>query len=180
MRIERALAIAAGFIATATSGCAPGILSASDPPIQIAINPHFHAQFEPLRQGHDSFVAFRLTVTNETAEPLQIDWSQTRYLYNGVANGLFLFAGLAPEAAETQAVPLDTIPPQGILTKVIAPQKLVADPLVRDSIKSRRSVFTGGPVPPGRSGIFLVVKRNDANITETLTVDITRSDGESE
>jgi hypothetical protein len=165
---------------TTASGCAPTIVSVSEPPIQISINPHFHAQFEPLDQGQDSFVAFRLTVTNETTEPLEIDWNQTRYLFNGNPNGIFVFKDIDPEAVKSRTIAPDTIPPQGILTRTIAPQKLMIDAPLADHQKPGQSAFSGGPIPVGQSGIFLVVKQGDTNITETLTVDITRIEGTNE
>jgi len=73
------------------TGCAPVMVSVSDPAIQVATNSYYEAQLEPLKQGLRSFVVFRLAVTNKTETELQIDWNQTHYLFNGSPYGLYVF-----------------------------------------------------------------------------------------
>ena len=83
MEKEIIFTIIIGLTISLIAGCAPVMVSKSDPAIQIVSNPNFEVQFEPLNQGLKSFVAFRLTVTNKTDNQLQIDWNKTRYIYNG-------------------------------------------------------------------------------------------------
>ena len=120
-------------------------------------------------------VVFELTMTNKSDTKLEIDWNQTRYLYNGRPNGLFLFRGIEPEAIKYQTIEPDIISSQGRLTRIIAPHKFLAYAPFREQVKfgSDESAFSGGPIPAGESGILLVVKLKDKVIKEKLTVKIT-------
>lgn len=180
MEKEIIFAVVIGFTISMGAGCAPVLVSVSDPAIQTATNPYFEVQFEPLKQGLPSFVVFRLTVTNKTKNQLQIDWNTTRYLFNGSPNGLYVFRGIDPEAIKNLTIPPDIISPQQVFTKIIAPQKLMAYVPFRDQHKLAlgESAFSGGPIPAGESGILLVVRLNGEETKERITVNI--NDMESE
>jgi hypothetical protein len=180
MKNEIIIAVVIGLIISMGVGCAPVMVSVSDPAIQVATNPNIEVQFEPLKQGYRSFVAFRLTVENKTKNQLQIDWNKTRYLFNGRQHGLYVFRGIDPEAIKQQTITLDIISPQDVFTKTIAPQKLIAYVPIKDRHKLAvgESAFSGGPVPIGQSGILLVVRKDGEEIKERLTVDITEVEAE--
>jgi len=87
---------------------------------------------------------------------------------------------MEPGAAKYRAIAPDIIPPKGVFSKIIAPQKLVAYAPLREQNKlgPGESAFSGGPIPPGESGILLVVRANGREIRERLTVDITEVESE--
>ena len=132
MEKEIIFAVVIGFTNSMGAGCAPVLVSVSDPAIQFAANPYFEVQFEPLKQGLRSFVVFRLIVTNKTKTQLQIDWNKTRYLFNGSPHGLYVFRGIDPETIKYRTIAPDIISPQDVFTKIIAPQKLMAYVPIRD------------------------------------------------
>lgn len=177
---EIIFAIVIGLTISIGAGCAPAMVSKSDPAVQITTNPYFDVQFEPLNQGLRSFVAFRLTVTNKAKNQLQIDWNKTRYLFNGRQRGLYVFRGIDPEAIKQQTIIPDIIAPQKVFVKTIAPQKLIAYVPIRDQHKLDlgESAFSGGPIPAGESGILLVVRMDGEEIRERLTIDIIEVEAE--
>ena len=180
MEKEIIFTIIIGLTISLIAGCAPVMVSKSEPAIQIVSNPNFEVQFEPLKQGFNSFVAFRLTVTNKTNNQLQIDWNKTQYLYNGRQRGIYVFRGIDPEAIKQQTIAPDIITPQEVFVKTIAPQKLIAYVPMKDQDKLAvgESAFSGGPVPTGQSGILLVVRKNEQELREQLTVNITEISSE--
>ena len=175
MEKEIIFTIIIGLMISLITGCAPVMVSKSDPAVQSSTNPYFDVQFEPLKQGFKSFVAFRLTVTNKTNNQLQIDWNKTRYIYNGSQRGIYVFRGIDPEAIKQQTIAPDIVAPQAVFTKVIAPQKLIAYVPMKDQDKLAvgESAFSGGPVPTGQSGILLVIRKDGEEVRERLTVNIT-------
>jgi hypothetical protein len=180
MKKEIIFLVVIGLTIGIGAGCAPNMVSTSDPAIQFVTNPNYEIQFEPLKQGLRSFVAFRLTVTNKTKNQLRIDWNKTRYLFNGRQRGLYVFRGIDPDAVKQQTIAPDIIAPQDVFTKIIAPQKLIAYVPIRDQHKLDlgKSAISGGPVPAGENGILLVIRMNGEQITERLTVDITEVESE--
>jgi len=180
MEKEIIFTIIIGLTISLIAGCAPVMVSKSEPAIQIVSNPNFEVQFEPLKQGFNSFVAFRLTVKNKTNNQLEIDWNKTRYLYSGRQRGIYVFRGINPESIKQQTIAPDIVAPQAVFTKVIAPQKLIAYVPMKDQDKLAvdESAFSGGPVPTGQSGILLVVRKDGEDIKERLTVDITEVEAE--
>ena len=180
MRRETFLAISIGLIITVGNGCAPVMVSVSDPTIQTATNSYFEAKYKPLKQGLRSYIAFELTVTNKTDAELQIDWNETRYLYNGRPNGLYVFRGIEPGAIKNRTIAPDIISPQDTFARIIAPRKFLAYAPFREQLKlgPDEYAFSGGPIPAGGSGILLVVRVRDKEIKETLTVKITEVESE--
>lgn len=155
-------------------GCAPVMVSVSDPAIQTASNLYYEAQLEPLKQGIRSFVVFRLTVANKTETELQIDWNKTRYLFNGKPHGLYVFRGIEPEAIKYRTIAPDIISPRDTFTRIIAPQELLAYAPFREqhTLSPDESAISGGPIPAGENGILLVVKKSGEEITGKLVVRI--------
>jgi hypothetical protein len=75
------------------SGCAPTRTWISSPAFQSADNATFSARFTPLKESGRFISGFRLEVRNKTRQPLEIDWSSTRYLYKQGPSGRFAFKG---------------------------------------------------------------------------------------
>ncbi len=174
--------IAVGFIVSMSIGCAPIMVSVSDPAIQTASNPCYEAQFEPLKQGGRSFVVFRLTVTNRTETELQIDWNTTRYLFDGRPYGAYVFRGIEPETIKNRTIAPDIILPRDTFTRIIAPQALLAYVPFREqhTLSPDESAISGGPIPAGENGVLLIVRKNGEEIAEKLVVRITDVEDEGQ
>lgn len=162
-----------GFMLTMATGCAPTFVDISTPEIQTVENSYYSAQFEPLSENNNFFDVFRLSITNKTANDLQIDWNKTRYLYNGRDSGIFVFKGIQPGDIKNLTVPSDIIPAGHSFSKTIMPLKLLA----RESLTGKGKQagrITPGPIPNGKNGIFLFIRQNGNQIKENITVNITK------
>jgi len=149
-------------------GCAPTRKWISSPEFQSADNATFSARFTPLR-GNGRFISeFRLEVQNKTLQPLEIDWNNTRYLFNQAPSGRFAFEGITEKNINNP--PSDVVPPQGTLEKVISPVNLIA--WRRGPGFINQPAFSAGPVPAGQNGILLVVRQNGKELREKMTVTI--------
>ena len=58
------------FLLLLQAGCAPKKVWTSDPMKQIARNDSYEVLLEPIKQGFDFFVMFRITITNKTSKDL--------------------------------------------------------------------------------------------------------------
>ncbi len=144
----------------------------SQPEVQKAASPSYEARLEPITQGHNFFVMFKLEITNNTDKNLEIDWNQTRYLYNGHSHGVFVFKGIDPKSVKN-AIPPDIIPPGVTFSKEIAPLKLVAWAPIKDkSVKAGQRGISPGVLPVGQNGIRLVVIQDGKESMENMTVKI--------
>ncbi|MBW1798362.1 MAG: hypothetical protein JRJ21_08170 [Deltaproteobacteria bacterium] len=164
------LVVMIGFALTVGIGCAPTLVSVSNPEIQTAGNPYYDARLEPLSRGRNFFVVFRLTVTNRTDKNLEIDWNKTRYVYNGSSRGVFVFKGIKPEDIKNLTIPPDIIPARGTFSKEISPYRLIARAPIREG-SSERGIYSG-LLPKGENGIRLLVRQNGKEIVEQITVNI--------
>ncbi len=117
-------------------------------------------RFEPIQNESAFFASFLLTVTNTGDGDLTIDWNATRYLFNGQAQGGFVFKGIDPEAINTGAIPGDTVAPGTLFRREIMPQRLIAWRPIRTKATEGPSIFPG-ILPAGQNGIRLVVRRGD-------------------
>ena len=161
-----------GLMLTMATGCAPTLVSISTPEIQTVENSYYAAQFEPLGEGKNYFDNFRLKLANKTQKDLEIDWNNTRYLYNGRDLGVFVFKGIQPENIKSLTIPPDVIPAGQSFTKDITPLKRLArEPITGKGVKAGK--ITPGPIPTGENGIFLVIKQNGNTIKDKITVKIT-------
>jgi hypothetical protein len=128
---------------------------------------------EPLSQGKNYFDRFRLTVTNKTAQDLEIDWNQTRYIYNGRDGGVFVFEGIAPEDIKNATIPPGIIPAGQTFTQEIGPLALVArGPLGGKGAEAGKITF--GMIPSGKSGILLVIGQKGKTLEEKIMVKISQ------
>jgi hypothetical protein len=153
-------------------GCAPKMTWTSDPMKQVRGNEAYEVTLEPIKQENEFFVAFRISVKNKTDSELKIDWNNSQYIHGGKSQGGFLFKGIDPEMLKNRNIPVDIIPPHGMLTKEIAPAKKVAWAPMRTSSTSKPGLSLG-ILPPGENGVLLSVSRNGKDIPQQIAVKIT-------
>ncbi|MHC4211926.1 MAG: hypothetical protein ACYSWP_01010 [Planctomycetota bacterium] len=163
-----------GLFLLSLMGCAPKTVFISRPPIKTAIKPGYELKFEPLKRDSKSFEVFRLTIKNKTDEEFQIDWHKTSYLRNGRKYGMFVSKDTEAGKVMDPEKRYDIIAPGETYTKIIAPLKLVAWAVPKYSATKRidESPFSAGPIPAGKSGILLVIKQEEKELTERISVDI--------
>ncbi|MDZ7696087.1 MAG: hypothetical protein U5R49_03870 [Deltaproteobacteria bacterium] len=142
----------------------------------VVTNASYHAVFEPLQKEKAFFSMFSLSIINKTTKEIHIDWNKTRYLFNGKPSGPFVFKGVDPATVKGLRIPPDTIPANGRFTKDIAPFRLIAWTPVRDDgrFTDGESLINAGALPPGKNGIRLIVFMDGKEISETMTVVISR------
>ena len=154
-------------------GCAASQSWVSHPAIQISDKATFKVRLEPLARDKNYFVAFRLTVFNKTANPLEIDWNKTRYIHNDRNNGGFVFEGIDPQLMKKEALPFEIIPAGKTLTKELMPYKLLARGPIRD--KNSKVGWHGiipGIIPGGQNGVRLVMRCDDQAVRLKINVTI--------
>ena len=96
-----------------------------------------------------------------TPDSLEIDWSNTFYVYAGKKEGGFWFEGI-PYKDKKKPVPPDTI--TGVIfTKEIYPEKLI-------TLSQLAGAYVHEEMKSGENGVQLTVKVDGKPITETLTL----------
>jgi hypothetical protein len=163
-------ALLAVVIIPVVLGCSRTRVWTSKPAVQFADSAYINARFEPLKWGTNInyFNAFRLTITNKTADAIEIDWKNTRYLLNGQPFSPFIWAGIGKENVNDP--PPDTVYAGGDFSRIIVPLKLVAWNPIRSG--SQNLAFTPGPLMEGRNGIDLIMRQDNQQVKERITVDI--------
>jgi hypothetical protein len=139
------------------------------PAFDAADHPGVQVRFEPIQNESALFDRFLLTVTNTGDGDLTIDWNATRYLFNGQAQGGFVFAGIDPEAIRAAAIPGDAVAAGTVFRREIMPQRLIAWRPIRTETAATSSIFPG-ILPAGENGIRLVVRRGDQEMAIPLAV----------
>jgi len=143
----------------------------SDPEIQVIETSIYDAQFQPLKNENNIFVAFNITVINKTEQDLVIDWNRSRYIHDGRGRGPFVFEGIEPETIRNETVPPDIIPPKGRMSKRIAPFRLIAfAPLGNPGVGIATKGIAAGKIPAGENGIYLVVRQGERDFRRKITV----------
>ena len=143
----------------------------SDPEIQLVETSIYDAQFQPLKNENNIFVAFNITVINKTQQDLVIDWNRSRYIHDGRGRGPFVFKGIDPETIRNETVPPDIIPPKGRMSKRIAPFRLIAfAPLGNPGVGIATQGIAAGKIPAGENGIFLVARQGEREFRKKITV----------
>ena len=167
--MKKILCLGTIFVVSILIGCAATPKEwVSAPASRNVENNTFKAELEPEKNGKRTFVSFRLTLTNKTDQPMEINWNQTRYLFNGKPNGLFWFRGIDPRTIKGN-IPPDIIPGRSRFEKMIFPVKLVAfAPIQDDTLRDGGPGIYPGPMPRGENGIHLVINQNGGRITEKL------------
>jgi phospholipid-binding lipoprotein MlaA len=145
----------------------------SNPEVQRASNDYFVAELRPQRKkGQGFFVTFRLVLTNNTKEELNLDWENTFYLLNNQKKGRFLWEGVTWNGLkEIRGQPLVPIAAGETLTAIIFPKQLLG----RASAAAPRGVqYTQGALPEGENGIDLLVRQNGRVIREKMVFTISK------
>jgi hypothetical protein len=150
--------------------CAPTRVWTSTPAFATAESGSYTVQFMPLTDDKNFIQQFRVLVTNRGAGELEIDWTATRYLFNGKPSGLFFFEGI--DETNINNPPSDFVAAGKTLMKVIAPVQLLAIKPARSSQFKGQPAFSSGPVPEGSNGIALVLKQDEKILRVQLSVTV--------
>lgn len=141
-------------------GCASKTLWKSKPNLQQASNEYFVATISPI-YTFNAYKGFILAIHNKTSGSLEIDWSNTFYVYADQKEGGFWFEGI-PYKDKKKPVPPDTI--TGVIfTKEIYPEKLI-------TLSQLAGAYVHEEMKPGENGVQLTVKVDGKPISETLTL----------
>jgi hypothetical protein len=155
------------------TGCAATKTWHSSPAVSTVENPAIIVSLAPLAAENGIFDRFNLTIENKEEKPISIDWNQSRYLYNGTANGRFVYRGIDLKQLQTGALPKDTIAAHALYQKEIAPAKLLARGPIRDKTSHQGwHGMTLGYLPAGENGVMLVFNQTDQLIPITLMLRI--------
>lgn len=161
------MAIALGFVAVGM-GCAPRYAWKSEPNLKQISNEYFSATISPvyLFNGYKGFV---LTIHNNTKSNLEVDWSKSFYVFGGKQHGLFSPKGFV-RGEKDKPMPPDTVPADSVFSKEIFPTNLI---YYSDLFKSE--VYE--PMKPGDNGVYLTVRVEGKEITETLLLHLSQEEG---
>ncbi len=140
--------------------CASKNLWKSMPNMKQASNEYFDATISPIYL-FNAYKGFILTIDNKTPDSIEVDWSNTFYVYAGQKEGGFWFEGI-PYKDRKKPVPPDTI--TGVMfTKEIYPDKLI-------TLSQIAGAYVHEEMKPGENGVQLTVKVDGKPISETLTL----------
>lgn len=135
--------------------------------------PEFRGSLEPLRKGGNFFETFLLTITNKSDRNIEIDWNQTRYLFNGHKRGGFVYKGIAPEDLKNLTIPADIVKPGDTFSREIAPVRLVARaPLGAKGVGVNQPGISPGIIPQGENGISLATRHEGRETLREITLRI--------
>jgi len=141
-------------------GCASKNLWKSTPNMQQASNEYFVATISPI-YIFNAYKGFILNIHNKTPDSIEVDWSNTFYVYNGKKQGGFWFEGI-PYGDKNKPVSPDII--AGVIfTKEIYPANLT-------TLSQLAGAYVHEDMKPGENGVHLTVKVEEKPISETLTL----------
>jgi hypothetical protein len=141
-------------------GCASKNLWKSTPNMQQASNDYFVATISPI-YIFNAYKGFILNVHNKTTGSIEVDWSNTFYVYAGKKEGGFRFEGI-PYGDKKNPVPSDII--AGVIfTKEIYPVNLT-------TLSQLAGAYVHEEMKPGENGVHLTVNVEGKPISETLTL----------
>ncbi len=144
--------------------CASKNLWKSMPNMKQASNEYFDATISPI-YIFNAYKGFILTLDNKTPDSIEVDWSNTFYVYAGQKEGGFWFEGI-PYKDRKKPVPPDTI--TGVMfTKEIYPDKLI-------TLSQIAGAYVHEEMKPGENGVQLTVKVDGKPISETLTLNFSK------
>ena len=158
------------LLVAGVSACAPTRVWTSTPSFATAETGSYSVQFMPLTDDKNFIQQFRVLVTNRGAKEMEIDWTATRYLFNGKPSGLFFFEGI--DETNINNPPSDFVTAGETLMKVIAPVQLLAIKPARSSQFKGQPSFSSGPVPEGSNGIALVLRQGQKVLRVQLSVTV--------
>ena len=146
-------------------------LWSSEPAIRKTGNEYFDTKLSAYCEK-TGCLGFSLFLENKGPKEIDVDWSRTVYLKNGVEAGGFTFEGIILKGRK-DSKPLETVVAYGILSKKILPEMLTAKKIVPDML-----TYPGDALhpymEPGEHGIRLVVKADGREIIERLVINILR------
>lgn len=142
------------------AACASKTLWKSEPNLQQASNEYFDATISPI-YIFNAYKGFILNVHNKTTDSIEVDWSNTFYVYAGKKEGGFWFEGI-PYGDKKNPVPSDII--AGVIfTKEIYPASLI-------TLSQLAGAYVHEDLKPGENGVHLTVNVEGKPISETLTL----------
>jgi hypothetical protein len=136
-------------------------LWSSEPAIRKSGNEYFDTKLSAYCEK-TGCLGFSLSLENKGPKEIDVDWSRTVYLKNGVEAGGFTFEGIILKG-KRDSKPLETVVGYGILSKKIVPDMLTYP---GDALHPY--------MEPGEHGIRLVVKADGREIIERLVINILR------
>lgn len=155
------------------SDCAPKWVTTSKPAIQTAGNSVYNLTLEPRKEEFNYYSFFRLTVANNSNTPIEIDWNQTFYLFNGKTAKGFIFQGVTAEQIKDGTIPPDTVLPGATLQREIAALRLVSwAPIGDKSVTPTETRYTPGAMPDGENGVLLFVTYKGKPLRQKISVSI--------
>ncbi|MBI5550407.1 MAG: hypothetical protein HY911_02790 [Desulfobacterales bacterium] len=161
--------IAAGLGLLCACAATPVQKWRSEPLTQTIAAPGLRVVLEPLKENEEFFVGFRLTLRNDGATPLTLDWNQTRYLHNGRDLGVFIYRGIDPATIQGH-IPQEVVPAGATFTQEIFPLRTIAFLPSSEIPKQGRRGFIPGILPSGENGILLVLGRDGQESRQKLSV----------
>lgn len=141
----------------------------SVPARQTIADPNLQVEMEPLKQNDTYFTGFRLTIHNTSAKPMAVDWNGTRYLHKGQDLGPFVYRGIDPATVQGQ-IPPTVIPAGEVFSQEIFPLRTIAFLPRSDRPDPGRLGFMPGILPAGENGILLVIKQEEQQLRQTLSL----------
>jgi len=134
----------------------------SEPQHQRLSNADFDAEITPLcdQEGCQSF---QLSVWNKTDHKIEIDWTHTIYITDGVKAGGFMVQG-ASFQRRNRPEPPDVIPPHFSRSHTIWPSTLAY------SARGQIGGWKHGIMSRGENGVYLSLKVSEKEVGERLTV----------
>lgn len=140
----------------------------SDPANRSIDNEYFTAEISPASCESWGCNAFRLTVKNKTSKNMELNWNKTLYVVYGQTSGGFMFEGVVYKDRNNPKSP-DVIFPGGELSKSIWPNNLVG------FSSGKYGGWRHDSMPPGENGVYLTVAVDGKEISEKITLTLSRT-----
>lgn len=153
-----------GLILIIGSGETRYIYRAS-PRTQTSSNNYFITKISPMCTY--LCTAFSLTIENKTNKNIEIDWNKTLYILNGRTSGGFMFEGIVFRDRNNPKPP-DIVFANKSFTKTIYPNNLVS------FTSGRGGGWEHDGMPSGENGVYLTVKIGNEEISEKITLYISK------
>lgn len=155
-------------------GCVTAQTTAvSIPQFQMAEAEGCQITMTPIKGEYPFFTAFSLEFKNGSQSELSIDWNRSRYFKDGRNMGKLVYRGMDPKEVAAGTVPRDRVPAGGTLTRLVAPQQLIAWEPGRDRKEPvPESALSAGMLPWGVNRVVLVMEKDGREISADLAVDL--------
>jgi len=157
-----------GFVALITGCVTTRYVWKADPVRQSVDNEYFSANISTASCDRWGCEKFRLSVKNKTDKNIELNWNKTLYIVNGQTSGGFMFEGIVYRDRNSPKSP-DIIFANGELTKGIWPNNLVG------FSSGKYGGWRHGSMPRGENGVYLTVNIDGKEISEKLTLSLSRT-----